>query len=456
MGRAQPRNPSLAERYEIIAPLLAQQACSNALLDEHGRRAGVSGRTLRRWLERFRTAGMDGLAARERPPRRKARVLDAACATLIRETYLQPTQPSVAAVHRQVATLRSSQGRPVPSYWSVWRYCVELPAAEVCLAREGQAAFMARFGRPADRRDVRPAPRPSRFRRTRRIAVVAPATCPAFWDRVRKGVLAARAVLEYHGTEVDWFGGDQGLDEGSLTTTLEQAIRAGYDAIGLVATTNQVCDVIWKATSKRVLVATFLADTSFGEDTGALFYHGASGLELGELAGKALTRQIQGPGKIAVLTSSLRVPDHEARRAGFEQYVRKRYEIDLIGPFQHHESEEELRGHLARLLREESLKGVFVTTALSYVAAEVIESMGFADWVKVVGFDVLPQTMSHIHRGTIVAAIDQDPFGQAYDSVIWLHNALMGEERSGRYHVPPRTRTVLASPLSNRPDGSGL
>src|SRR5690606_10787658 len=135
---------------------------------------------------------------------------------------------------RKVVEHRQAIGLQAPSYHSVWRYCLSLPPKEVCLAREGRAAYLARYGLPPERRAIRPAPRPPRFRRGRRIAMVIPGAW-SFFRPVRSGVATAQMLLEHRGTRVDWIVAAQGAPEGVLAPAVERATKAGYDAIGVVA-----------------------------------------------------------------------------------------------------------------------------------------------------------------------------------------------------------------------------
>ncbi|HEY8477543.1 MAG TPA: substrate-binding domain-containing protein [Chloroflexota bacterium] len=422
-----------ALRYRAILPLLSRRELSNRLAEERGRQFGVSGRTIRRWLDRYRAGGVAALAERPRPGRPR-RLTDGALAALVRHAYLQPSRPSVAQVHRTVVERCRADGQPAPSYWTIWRYCIALPPDEVCLAREGYGAYVARFGRPPGSEGVRPAARSPRLRRRRRIAVVVPETC-SFWQQVREGVSLARAALDPHGSDVDWVVAADRLDGRAVAATLERVVREGYDAVGVAAITDAVGDAIWRVARRGVPIATLVADTSYGADTGALFYHGLDNARAGALAGRLLVERVAGPGQVAVLTGSRDVPSQDARRVHFERYVREHGQLEVVGPFENWDSEEATREIVRALLRSlPALRAIYVTTALGYTAARAVEEAGLGSKVVVVGYDLLPPTVRCLQRSLLLAAIDQNAAAQGYQAVVQLHNTLMTGRAPAAYH----------------------
>ncbi|MEX2501766.1 MAG: Mu transposase C-terminal domain-containing protein, partial [Trueperaceae bacterium] len=108
------------------------------------RTEGIALRTAQRWVQRYRAQGLAGLARRPRADR-GTRTFPPDLIRLIEGLALRTPRPTVAAVHRQVATVAVDQGWPVPSYDTVHDVVRRLDPAFVVLAREGARAYSERF-----------------------------------------------------------------------------------------------------------------------------------------------------------------------------------------------------------------------------------------------------------------------------------------------------------------------
>ena len=138
--------PALAE----LTPHQREQAMTRfavlqPVIDDHvplakvARDADIPLRTARRWLARYRTDGLVGLArsARSDAGHRK---LAAELVTLIEGMALRKPQPSITAIHRRVVAMAKEQAWPLPSYSSVYGIVRHLNPAMVTLAQAGQAS----------------------------------------------------------------------------------------------------------------------------------------------------------------------------------------------------------------------------------------------------------------------------------------------------------------------------
>ncbi|MEV0163395.1 Mu transposase C-terminal domain-containing protein [Nonomuraea fuscirosea] len=124
------------ERYRILRPHL-DDGVPLARVAAH---AGRPYRTLQRWLADYRRDGLAGLA---RHPRRDAgtRRLPGELQLLIEGLALQRPAPSVATIHRQVATVAAEQNWPVPSYATVYAIVRGLDPALTVLAQQGTRRY---------------------------------------------------------------------------------------------------------------------------------------------------------------------------------------------------------------------------------------------------------------------------------------------------------------------------
>jgi putative transposase len=106
--------------------------------------AGVPLRTAQRWLARYRTNGLVGLARPARSDKGRRR-LPAELVLLIEGLALRRPPPSLATIHRQASEVAKHQGWPVPSYATVYAIARRLDPALVTLAHEGTKRYREVF-----------------------------------------------------------------------------------------------------------------------------------------------------------------------------------------------------------------------------------------------------------------------------------------------------------------------
>jgi putative transposase len=127
-------------RYAALQPHLDD----GAPLTQAAYVAKISLRTAQRWLARYQAFGLAGLARPARSDRGR-RKLSAEVVRLIEGIALRKPRPSVAAIHRRLATAAKERGWPALSYSSVYAIVRNLDPAMVALAHEDASAFRSRF-----------------------------------------------------------------------------------------------------------------------------------------------------------------------------------------------------------------------------------------------------------------------------------------------------------------------
>jgi ABC-type sugar transport system substrate-binding protein len=50
--------------------------------------------------------------------------------------------------------------------------------------------------------------------------------------------------------------------------------------------------------------------------------------------------------------------------------------------------------------------------------------------------------VAQIKAGNMYAAIGQDPYGQSYDTIVWLYNALVDKQKPSREYFIPTAAVV--------------
>ena len=125
------------QRFALLRPHLEDGVPLPHLARQHG----LNGRTLERWLARYRRDGLAGLVQRRRADLGGHRSLHPDLVRLIEGLALTRPPPSAAFVHRQVALVATRQGWRVPSYRTVAAIIAHLDPGLVLLAHAGARAY---------------------------------------------------------------------------------------------------------------------------------------------------------------------------------------------------------------------------------------------------------------------------------------------------------------------------
>lgn len=128
------------ERFRVLQPHLEIGVQLTAVAET----SGHSVRTLRRWVARYRDAGLVGLIRRRRSAS-GGRTLHPALTQLIEALALQRPRLSVASIRRRIAQAAKEEGHRVPSYATVRRVMDALDPAMLCLVHEGPTAYRDRY-----------------------------------------------------------------------------------------------------------------------------------------------------------------------------------------------------------------------------------------------------------------------------------------------------------------------
>lgn len=141
----------VAKRMAVLRPNLMDGVPLAKLAAE----AGISIRTIRRWIARYRTDGPAGLA---RPPRPEAgkRTFPVELVRLIEGMALLKPPPSIATIYRRIAGLANDRGWQPPSYGSVRGIVAAIEPAMMTLAHEGAVAFRDKYELVHRHRAARP------------------------------------------------------------------------------------------------------------------------------------------------------------------------------------------------------------------------------------------------------------------------------------------------------------
>ena len=107
-------------------------------------RAGVSARTARRWLARYRSGGLEALTRPARSDRGRRRT-PAELVGLIEGLALRRSVPPIAFIHHRAVDVAREHGWPMPSYATVYAIVRALDPGLVVLAHDGAVRYRERY-----------------------------------------------------------------------------------------------------------------------------------------------------------------------------------------------------------------------------------------------------------------------------------------------------------------------
>ncbi len=123
-------------RFHALRPYLED----GVPLAEIARERGVAARTLERWVARYRTEGVTGLARRARADKSRHRLPDD-LRLLIAGLALGRPRRTVASIRRTACEVAAREGWPEPGYKLVRSIVRDLDPALLTLAHEGEQAY---------------------------------------------------------------------------------------------------------------------------------------------------------------------------------------------------------------------------------------------------------------------------------------------------------------------------
>lgn len=278
-----------------------------------------------------------------------------------------------------------------------------------------------------------------------KIAIIAIQNNP-FFDQVRRGYDAVAPEIQATGGRADWINAGTEVNVDNVGRAINAAVAQDYDAIAALMPGDGICSFVEQAVAAGVQVAAYNGNANCAEDAGSLFFHGqdlyAAGVRAGELMCEAtadLASESE-PGQVGILTESFTFQALEERRQGFLDGLEEN--CPWVTPVSDGVEYQGSVERVASATRDyttsaENLVGIYVTGGNPFAAAEAVGQAGDSDTVKVIGFDFTAENVEQIRAGNMYAAIDQDPFGQSYDTIVWLYNAVVtGEDPTEEYFVP--------------------
>lgn len=248
-----------------------------------------------------------------------------------------------------------------------------------------------------------------------------------FGAAVLTGQKWAKEILADRNCEADCISVED-FDPQKWTSTIENCISTGYDAICFFGVSEALQPVVDKGVDAGILMYAF--NTEPGTNSKRQAWFGMNDSAAGEACGRQLEKITGGKGEIGIITGDFSVLGHELRRKGARSILDKDAGIKIVGEWENNDKSEEAYNIATNMIMSNpKLKAIYVTAGGPSGAAKAIVDTGKKGKIALVCHDVLEETAPYIADGTISACIDQDPFNQGAEPVIAAFNTLAGEPK---------------------------
>lgn len=162
----------------------------------------------------------------------------------------------------------------------------------------------------------------------------------------------------------------------------------------------------------------------------------------GEIAGDATGKYLDGKGKIAIMLPYFLQENHALRVKGFINKLKETYPnieiVDIIESTGQRDVAYDLTMNL--ISKFPNLSMIYDTDGFTPLSlCEAIEASHKSNSIGIVTFDIIQENVENLINGQIKLLIGQNGFGQSYNSLVNLYNAL---EHSWR----PISRKVIMTP----------
>lgn len=258
-----------------------------------------------------------------------------------------------------------------------------------------------------------------------KFAVVPKAITGEYWANFEKGVRKAEKEL---GVEVIYDGPPSETDIDKQISLIENLIAKQVAGIAISPTDGTaLAPVIEKAMEAGIPVLTVDSDAKTDKK---LCYIGTNNVAAGKKAGETMSKLLGGKGKVAILVGVPGAQNLLQRIDGFKEALKKFPGIKIVS-----EQADNVDKATAMSLSENvltahpDLAGFYaVTNQAGTGAAEAIAAAGKTGKVKVVTFDLTPEGISTLKKGTVTAIMEQKPVLMGYLGVKTLVEAKSGTQ----------------------------
>lgn len=249
-----------------------------------------------------------------------------------------------------------------------------------------------------------------------------------YWEHTIQGIETAYEELKIHKVMIDYFK-YEGYSEMSFKRVSQKALEANLDGLLIVPTIYKTFDDDFVKTIPESLPYAFF--NSNIPNCRSLSYIGQDSFQSGTVAGDLMQKVIQNEATIAVLTIHQDDYHINERLKGFLSAFENNSSLKIhVYGAERSEDKKTFDNLLKQMFTDnKNLRGVFVTTALTYRVAEFIAENSIKNKVFVVGYDLTDKNIHYLKNGLIDFLIGQRPEAQGYQGIYTLYKHVVLNEK---------------------------
>jgi simple sugar transport system substrate-binding protein len=243
---------------------------------------------------------------------------------------------------------------------------------------------------------------------------------------IKKGVEQAAAELNVDARIV----GPVGADADKQIAELESLIETGVDGIAISSvSTDALAPVIDRALAEGIPVVTYNTDNPGSQ---RLAFAGQDLVQSGVEAGMLMCSTLGNAGKVIITTLDAAAQWSIDREKGAREGLATCPDVEIVSTINTGTEPQQIYSSIENaMLANPDVTGILSLECCSTPAAgEYVKRNNLGEQVKVVGFDLLPATVSLVQEGIVSATIDQAPEKQSFEAVRMLLDVLNGQSVS--------------------------
>ena len=222
------------------------------------------------------------------------------------------------------------------------------------------------------------------------------------------------------------FIGPVGADADGQISEIE-TLMGKMDGLAISSvSTDALAPLIDKVIAAGIPVVTFNTDNP---ESKRLAFAGQDLVQSGREAGKLMAKVLGGKGKVMITTIDAAAQWSLDREKGAREALKAEPGIEVVSTLNTGTDPQKIYSAIENaMLANPSISGVLSLECCSTPAAGTwVERNKAADKVKVVGFDLLDQTVQLVQSGDVQATIDQAPEKQGFAAVDLIVQFLKGQ-----------------------------
>ncbi|MBN2028841.1 substrate-binding domain-containing protein [bacterium] len=267
------------------------------------------------------------------------------------------------------------------------------------------------------------------------VLIPSPDQDSRYWEMPAAGIRKAEEELKGHRIQICLFHYNR-YSPVSFTKACENMLTYEIDGLLMVPALTSIAEKYIKRLPKDLPYVFF---DSIVPQSSCLSYIVQDSYISGKLAGRLMHLLLSNQGSVAAIRV---VPEdfHIAERIrGFQDYFTQVHGIDLKTVDAHSKGDQNTIMDLVHQILKENkdLKGIFISNALTYCIAQVLEGKKLQKKIHVIGYDLIKENIEYMKKGEIDFLISQQSERQGYQGIYTLYRHVVLKESVPRKIMIP-------------------